>query len=357
LNTPRYYHTATLLDNGMVLIAGGYNWAVPGSCPPHAELYNPAAGTFANAGSLITPRYHHTATLLNNGKVLIAGGLAANGSLASAELYNPATRTFTPTGRLNTGRAFHTATLLNDGQVLITGGSNSARGTTTYLATAELYNPLTGTFSYTTRTLVTARAFHTATLLNNGQVLVAGGYNGTYSSDYLASAELYNPANGTFSQTGNSKYPRQMHTATRLSNGMVLIAGGNLGSLLSGLLASTELYNPANGTFSEAGRLGAGRASHTATLLPNGMVLIVGGDGDGKVDLGSAELFDPATRTFFPTANLNTGRVNHTATLLSNGSVLIAGGTHDSDDDVTGSAELYNSTPGTRSNAPLTGRR
>ena len=276
MNTPRYHHTATLLDNGMVLIAGGFNRAVPGSCPPQAELYDPAAGTIANAGSLITPRYHHTATRLNNGKVLIAGGLAARGTLASAELYNPDTRTFTTTGSLHTGRAFHTATLLNDGQVLITGGSNSDRGTPSYLATAELYNPTTGTFLYTTRTLVTARAFHTATLLNNGQVLVVGGYNGNSSSDYLASAELYNPANGSFSATGNMKNARQLHTSTRLSNGMVLIAGGNLGSLLSDVLASTELYNPANGTFSNPGRLGAARVSHTATWLQNGMVLSSG---------------------------------------------------------------------------------
>jgi hypothetical protein len=342
LNTARYHHTASLLGNGMVLIAGGYNPAGSGSYPLNGELYNPATGVLANTGSLITPRHYHTATLLNNGMVLMAGGLGSRGALASAELYNPATQTFTPTGSLNTARAYHTATLLNDGQVLIAGGSNSARGYPTYLTTAELYNPVTGTFSYTTRTLKVARAHHTATLLSNGLVLVAGGFDGNLSSDYLASAELYNPATGTFTLAGSMKIARQLHTATLLNNGLVLIAGGNLGSLLSGLLDRAELYNPAAGTFTLTGSLETARASHTATLLNNGMVLIAGGDGSGKVDLAGAEMYNPATRTFAPAGDLRTGRANHTATLLNNGMVLIAGGTHDNDDDATASAELYN---------------
>jgi hypothetical protein len=138
------------------------------------------------------------------------------------------------------------------------------------------------------------------------------------------------------------KVARQLHTATLLNNGLVLIAGGNLGSLLSGLLDSAELYNPAAGTFTLTGSLETARASHTATLLNNGMVLIAGGDGSGKVDLAGAEMYNPATRTFAPAGDLRNGRANHTATLLNNGMVLIAGGTHNNDDDATASAELYN---------------
>jgi len=117
---------------------------------------------------------------------------------------------------------------LNDGQVLIAGGSNSTRGYPTYLATAELYNPASGTFSYTTRTLKAARAYHTATLLSSGLVLIAGGFDGNVASDYLASAKLYNPTTGTFTLVGSMKIARQLHTATLLKNGQVLIAGATL---------------------------------------------------------------------------------------------------------------------------------
>ena len=164
----------------------------------------------------------------------------------------------------------------------------------------------------------------------------------TFSSDYLASAELYNLANGSFTLTGSLNVARQLHTATLLKNGLVLIAGGNLGSLLSGLLDSVELYDSATATFTSTGSLKTARASHTATLLNSGKVLIAGGDGSGKVDLTGAEMYNPGTRTFAPAGDLRDGRANHTATLLDNGMVLIAGGTHDSDDDATASAELYN---------------
>jgi multimeric flavodoxin WrbA len=174
LNTARASHTSTVLNNGMVLIAGGYNGNVLAS----AELYNPATGTFTPTGSLKTARLYHTATLLNNGRVLIVGGNAENGNiLASAELYNPATGTFTPTGSLNTARELHTATMIQgamiNGMVLIAGGQGSGGA----LASAELYNPTTGTFA-ATGSLNTARLYHTATLLNNGTVLIAGGYDG-----------------------------------------------------------------------------------------------------------------------------------------------------------------------------------
>ncbi len=288
LNTARELHTATLLNNGVVLIAGGYGSAGYIST---AELYNPATGTFTPTGSLNSARYFHTATLLNNGMVLIAGGYGSSGYLASAELYNPATGTFTLTGSLNTARYEHTATLLDNGMVLIAGGYNGSS-----LASAELYNPATGTFSYTAGSLNTARYEHTATLLNNGMVLIAGGLG---SRGYLASAELYNPATGTFSYTaGSLNTTRYDHTATLLNNGMVLIAGGFGGnSNPYGYLQSAELYNPATGTFTLAGSLNTARWADTATLLNNGMVLIAGGLNSTNGSLDSAELYEPGTLT------------------------------------------------------------
>src|SRR6266513_2669048 len=194
LNTVRRSHTATLLPNGMVLVAGGF---APNSVFASAELYDPASGTWTPTGSLHTGRRWHTASLLPNGMVLVAGGVAFSGPFASAELYDPASGTWTATGSLGTARYLHTTTLLPNGKVLVAGGGGSS-GT---LASAELYDPASGTWT-PTGSLHTARREHTATLLPNGMVLVAGGYKvvagGVGHTLPLASAELYDPASGTW---------------------------------------------------------------------------------------------------------------------------------------------------------------
>ena len=336
LNTARFGHTATLLNNETVLIAGGSNSTALAA----VELYDTGAGTFAPAGSLNTPRDYHTATLLNNGTVLLAGGVDNNGNiLATAELYNPASGTFTFTGSLNTARYQHTATILNNGMVLIAGGQDSFGNT---LASAELYNPTSGAFTLT-GSLNTARFYHTATLLDNDGVLIAGGLAPPQNCAVppcnalsLAAAELYNPVTGIFTPTGSLNTARAYQTATLLNNGMALLAGGvdNNGNIL----ASAELYNSATAIFTPAGSLNTARDYHTAMLLTNGMVLIAGGAGSSAY-LASAELYDPAANTFTLTGSLNTARDYHTAMLLTNGMVLIAGGTGSS--GVLASVELY----------------
>jgi hypothetical protein len=323
LNTAREYHTATVLNNGVVTIAGGEN---SDGVLISTELYNPATGTFTPTGSLNTAREYHTATVLNNGQVLNAGGKNSNGVLDSAELYNPSTATFTLSGSLNTARSQHTATVLNNGMVLIAGGVDSFGE---LVGSAELYNPATGTFT-PTGSLNVARYLHTATLLNNGMVLIAGG-NGSP----LTSAELYDPTTATFTLTGSLNTARSQQTATLLNNGMVLIAGG-YGS--AGVLASAELYDPVGQSFTLTGSLNTARAWQTATLLNNGTVLIAGSYGSGGV-FASAELYDPVAQTFTLAGSLNTARAWQTATLLNDGMVLIAGG--DSDSGVLASAELY----------------
>jgi hypothetical protein len=322
MSTAHYAPTETLLNNGLVLIAGGYN----GSALAISELYNPATGTFTSTGSLNTARYGHTATLLNNGMVLIAGGVNSS-YLASAELYNPTTGTFTPTGSLITARVDDTATLLNNGTVLIAGGDAGVNA----FASAELYDPTTGTFTLT-GSLTTGRTRHTATLLNNGMVLIAGD---DFAFNALASAELYNPATGTFIATGSMNTGRFGHTATLLNNGLVLMAGGCASGCNS--LASAELYDSATGAFTVTGSLNTARYAYTATLLNNGMVLMAGGYNAGA--LASAELYNPATGTFTPTGSMNTARTVHAATLLPNGMVLIVGGYNGS--VFFASAELY----------------
>jgi N-acetylneuraminic acid mutarotase len=339
LATARENHTATLLSNGKVLVAGGDTGVAVNL--RSAELYDPASGTWTATGSLATARGKHTATLLPNGKVLVVGGHGNNGNsdvLASAELYDPASGTWTATGSLATARELHTATLLPNGKVLIAAGENSFDNI--YFTSAELYDPASGTWA-TTGSLATARYLHTATLLPNGKVLVAGGLNG--SGTFLASAELYDPASGSWTATGNLGAARGSHTATLLPNGKVLVAGGSN----FGALASAELYNPASGTWTATGSLGAARDGHTATLLPNGKVLVAGGTGIGQFILASAELYDPASGTWTATGSLGAARVNHTATLLPNGKVLVAGGGNNSGSaGVMASAELYDSASG-----------
>ena len=330
LGTARYGHTATVLSNGTVLIAGGYD--VNSTAVASAELYNPATKTFAPTGSLNVARTNDTATLLDDGTVLIAGGFDINFNLlGSAEIYNPATGLFTVTGTLLTPRANHTATLLSSGDVLLAGSSD---GSGNALANAEIYIPATQSFS-AVGSLNAARGYHTAVALNDGTVLISGGIA---SGSVLASAELFNPSTGVFVPTGNLNNGRIQNTATLLNGGLVLVAGGKDSGF--NILSSAELYNPATKTFALTGSLNTARGNHGAALLSNGTVLVEGGFGNGVDMSASAEVFDPIAQTFSPTSSLNVARQLATTTLLTNGLTLVAGGFSDSLTALN-SAELY----------------
>ncbi len=331
LTTARGGHTATLLINGKILIAGGEDGN--SKSLSSAELYNPASGTFAATGSLNLARKGHTAGLLSNGMVLIAGGRDSRSvPTATAELYDPSTGTLFSTGNLNTPREYATATILNDGRVLIIGGQASFG----ILSSAELYDPAIGTFT-ATGSLNSARVYHTATLLNDGTVLVVGGQGATGTA--LATAELYDPSTGLFTATtANPNAARYLHTATLLNNGTVLISQGFDSSL--NVLGSAELYDPANGTFTSTGSPNTPRNGASATLLGNGSVLLAGGYDSNLAGLLSAEAYDPATASFATIGNATTARRFHTATRLTNGNVLLAGGL-DSSFTPLSTSELY----------------
>ncbi len=308
-------HTATLLPDGKVLVAG-----LPDTGVINAEVYDPVAGSFSPTGDVIDGRSGHGATLLNNGKVLLTGGFHFQ-ILATAEFFDPATGTFSSTnGPMATARSQHTSTLLNDGRVLVAGGTDESNNA---ISGAELFDPVAGTFS-STGNLVVARTGHTATLLNDGRVLIAGGESPGVLSPLIPDVQIYDPTAGTFSAAGNMVSARFGHTATLLPNGKVLIVGGSL-------LETAELFDPASNSFTAVtGVMETGRTTHTATLLNDGTVLIAGGDID-KIGFifhpFSAEIFDPATATFSSTGgSLTADRYGHTATILQNGRVLITGG-------------------------------
>jgi hypothetical protein len=337
----RNFHHAALLQDGRVLVTGGTD--PHGAALSSAELYDPSARTFTSAGTMVDARGCHTATSLQDGRVLIAGGFDGQTAVATAEIFDPAKGTFAATGNLAAARACQTATLLKDGRVLIAGGVDNNGP----LASAELFNPANGSFS-SAGPMGTARVYHTATLLTDGRVLVAGGAD-ALSADLLntffnpiSSGELFEPATGLFSATkSDMTVARFAHTGTLLSTGKVLIAGGSTNGNIAGefALATAELFDPATGTFTATGSMSGTRTYHTATPLNDGTVLLAGGDpynllnlvpgifiGSPPSPLNAAELFDPVSGTFTETGGLVTARENHTATLLNDGTVLVTGG-------------------------------
>ncbi|MGD9643740.1 MAG: kelch repeat-containing protein [Elusimicrobiales bacterium] len=323
MSTTRAYHTAVLLPNGKVLVAGGNNAAYLST----AELYDPAAGSFSTTGAMSVARSGYTATLLPDGKVLMVGGRSASSTfLSTAEIYDPSAGTFSTTGTMPTGlRADHTATLLPDGKVLVAGGRSAS---TTYLSTALLYNPSASTFS-TTDSMNNRRAFFTATLLSNGKVLVVAGQDS--STTQLSTNELYDPSTETFANTGSFAGLSQnvyYHASVLLPNGKVLVVGGQHYDLDVGYAATNgvQLYDPSAGTFSTTTSISTARTQFCATLLPNGKVLLSGGIQTWEAPTSTAQLYDPAAGTFAATGAMSTTRTLHSATLLPNGKVLVAGG-------------------------------
>lgn len=336
----RIFHTANLLNTGQVLVAGGSQ--IPGTLDT-AEMYDPTSATFtATAGAMTQARHHHTATLLNDGTVLVAGGDNGGGLLLataflSAELYDPTTGKFSATGSMFSPRTWQTATLLTDGKVLMAGGSPAVDSTINpdtgngtglpvgALPNAELYYPANKEFVGNPGAMNDARTEHASALIKGcsctveGQVLVTGGVDATGAT--LSSAELFNESAGSFTLTGRMNVARHNHTATTLQDGRVLVAGGVNNSFL--FLDSAEIYDPTTGVFTPtATPMTKRRAFHSAQLLNDGRVLIAGGSGDL-----SAEIFDPSTNAFTATAGpMEAERFEMPAALLPDGDVLIPGG-------------------------------
>lgn len=376
LAEPQYYHTATLLAGGQVLIAGG---AWKQYFTNNAQLYDPADGNWDSADPMNIARAGHTATNLIDGRLLVAGGGGqASPALASVEIFSPGTGSWEEVAPMTQERRLHTATLLPEGKVLVTGGQDIISET---LASTELYNPDLDSWMMA-GDLHEARYGHTATVVASGRVLIAGGHGttgptattelldvatgqfektgdmgderfnhaATLMADFraiviggedaggqaIATAEVYNSGNGSWSPVNPMNTARQRHTVTLLPSGLLLVAGG-LGN--GGSLASAELYNPASNSWELTGSMSNARYDHTATLLADGRVLVTGGCGEEPVP--SAEIYDPALGTWFSTTSLGTARAGHRATYLVDGTILVSGGQASGEPGGTDSVERF----------------
>jgi hypothetical protein len=289
-NAPcRLWAGCRIVACAVVLALAGCSGSTTPSSPAGSQTPAPSLGPgrFLSAGALAHGRESHSATVLPDGRILIAGGpdAPAQELIGQAEVWDPATRTFSPTGSMVTARDMQTATWLpKNGLFLLAGGRERQGLTLEATASAELYDPETGTFS-ATGSMAEPRQGQTASLLDDGSVLIAGGYGSAEST--LGSAEIYDPKSGTFSSTGSMLEARVGHAATALPDGRVLIVAGSLYPL-------AELFYPWTGDFSSAGSMAEPRSNATATVLSDGSVLVVGGlELDHYVIHTSAELWVP----------------------------------------------------------------
>ena len=325
-------------DDGAVLLAGGADRA--SAAVDAAAEYDPAANTWKPVGALRTPRQLHTITRLADGTVLVTGGLSGSSAtgpgLASAELYDPKTRAWTATGGLAAARWGHSAALLADGTVLVAGGSTVRSGATaTALRSAERYDPATRLWT-AAAAMTDARTGHTAVPLAGGTVLVCGGVApvGTAEDPALAFCELYDPQADRWTPTGSLLRARRGHQATLLSGSSVLVTGGTAaGSPGAGPFdpfsqRGAERYDLDTGTWTAVAPMPSGRALHRAVRIGTGLVLVVGGAASDRDEAGyrSAVVYDAEDDAWTPAAGLASGRWAFAAAALPGGRALVAGG-------------------------------
>jgi N-acetylneuraminic acid mutarotase len=321
----REYAGGVRLNDGRILAVSGH--PLEGNSIASAEIYDAVTGEWSVTGSLRQPRNGgNEATLLQDGRVFIAGGHDNSKVISGAEVFDPTTGTWKDAGNLKVARD-PMATLLADGRVLLSGGINWYIDEGKAYANAEIFDPVAGKWT-ATGSLRTTRYAHKAILLDDGRVLVVGGYKERGIS--LASAELYEPQTGIWQTTGDLPSPRVAFGLVKLRDGRVLAIGGStrVNSQQRTIVASAALYDATSGHWKETKPMKEKRAGFAITLLSDGQVLVTGGWSSSGLELKSAELFDPGTETWRPAAPMTVARRNHRAVLLPDGSVLVIGGSN-----------------------------
>jgi hypothetical protein len=316
MSAERAAHQATLLKSGQVLVTGGCAGRGCDLYLDSVELFDPDTQSFQPGPPLSTPRAGHVAIALPDGRVLVAGGWTGQGATASAEIYDPATGQWTAPGEMTDARESLMAVPLPEGRVLLTGGSGGQDN----LASAEVFDPATAAFSPVGPM---GTNHYLATALADGRVLLTGGQDP--AGAIVPSAEIFDPATGEFQPAGEMVVPRIKHAGALLADGRILILGGSDTRGYSGRFRSTEFYDPATGTFSPGPNMQSGRHKirDAVVMLPSGAVLVAGG-------AARPELLDPIDQVFTAVeGELSGPQMFATATLLPTGDVLVLGGYDD----------------------------
>jgi N-acetylneuraminic acid mutarotase len=323
------------LKDGKALAAGGGVGQIPVAA---AEIFDPATGVWQTTGSMNEARRGHAAVVLGDGRVLVAGGIAGGDLLSSVEIYDPATARWTTVAPMTTPRLGHTLTLLANGNVLATGGTSAdtasgAGGGQTIRpdATAEIYNVQANKWTKTEGGMSTPRFEHSATLLDDGRVLIAGGQGPPISgnSAALATTEIYDPAVDSFRKSNDMSDARFNHTAVKLPDRTVMVVGGAGGTNGDTSLATAEVFNPADGRWTPAGALTNSRTGHSAVVFNDGRVLVAGGESvtrGARRSLNSAEIFNLERREWQSAGNMNCARSEAGATVLGDGTAIVVAG-------------------------------
>jgi hypothetical protein len=333
-------------DENAVTLPGGRVLVVGGSDPDQnaigaVSVFDPSTLAWSALDPLSATRRLHTVTRLNDGRILVAGGTSGPFAypippVATAQIFEPRTETWSRVPEMIEPRYFHSATLLADGRVLVAGGGAIRSASTICgLATAEIFDPVTEAWT-ATKPMVDQRIQHVAVRLPDGRVLAVGGTLRTGRVSYTGNAlcEIYDPDTDTWTPTGTMRDARQTHQATLLADGTVLATGGNCPNLITGpvydphSLSTVERYNPTSGQWTPVANLPWSRSAHRAVLLRNGKLLVFGGTDDANFDAGFAStiLYDPLGQTWTATGGMHIGRTGAAVATLTDGRVLAAGG-------------------------------
>lgn len=323
LSVARQALTFSLLPDGRVLAVGGLDNS--SNATSAVDIYDPAGNSWSAGPSLSVARTGHAVVTLANGKIAAIGGMdSAGAALSSVEIYDPVANTWSASASLTTARLYPGATLLQSGKILIVGGSSSS--TSSYaLATAEILDSEGSPSWNFIQESLASRTSHASSTLGNGKILFSGGFLGNIP---LKTCILFDPATGTLTQTGDLNTGRALHQAVVLADGRVLAVGGVTHPTNNSILTSAELYDPATGTWTNTGSVALARAKSVAVLMSTGKVLLTGGQTDrqNSIQTRATEVYDPATGLWSAAPDMQDPRVGHDAIELSNGKILVAGG-------------------------------